>query len=441
LSEITELIEQQTPHPNSLYIHIPFCSSLCPYCDFYSIPYNEPLARRYLNSLIAELNLWTGHDIDLSSIKTVYIGGGTPGILPADSLTPLIDRLYEKINPEQIEEFTLEMNPENVHKHKMDQLTKVGITRISLGVQSFNPRNLSILERQTTPSSIKNALTTLSALDSITLSCDLIYGIKGNGTSDIVSDLTQLIEYDVRHISAYELTLKPENPLNEYKMDDEHTADEYISAVDYLKDKGYDHYEISNFSKPDYQSKHNLNYWKRCEYLGLGVSSASLLGDYRFSNLADITEYIRVVEKGDIPLLESELITGERMAREALMLGLRLTEGVVIDGFRTEYRYDLLNRMDNVIAPDGSLTLIPHTVPVGMQCMNAPPHMVVPTVSVCRLRGGGADDRGFGGPTQPASVRAFQAGTEEKWPRTASPRGSRPVHQFRSFSPLPTPPA
>lgn len=338
--EIKKLIEKHTPNPLSLYIHIPFCSEICPYCDYYSVVYSRETAERYLRALKDELELWVDTGLNLNDIETIYIGGGTPGILKTSDLTDLTGYLYRYINPDKIIEFTVEMNPENIEKHNFGELLNCGINRISLGVQSLSPRNLSILGREAKPGTIINSLEKLNQVDGLILSCDILFGLDGDGISGATGDLRELLNYEPRHISTYELTLDEGNPLNGYKMSDEEVADEYLRIVDFLADWGFEHYTISDFAKPGSKSRHNLYYFKRSQYLGLGTSSASLIGDVRTTNVSDVGDYITSIRGGETPFTEYEELTDEQSAGEALLLGLMLREGVDIENFQDRYGFN-----------------------------------------------------------------------------------------------------
>lgn len=310
-----------------LYIHIPFCRKKCLYCDFYSVPYQEDTARKYLETLNRQLRSLKDQGY---SFKTVYIGGGTPSVLEEDLLESLFSRLAYFLSGS--EENTLEANPESLTKTKLSILKGAGINRLSIGVQSFSDRNLKTLGRIHTSKEAKESILLAQDTGFKNISVDLIFGIPGQSLSSLEKDLTDAVNLKVPHISCYALTYEKNTPLSDLlknkkikpvSEDSEYRM--YKLCIDFLKNRGFTHYEISNFAKGDFQCRHNVNYWKCGEYTGLGTSASSFKENKRYKNTSPVTEY---TDNKNMPSLEEEL-TPEKLCREAVILGLRMVkEGI-----------------------------------------------------------------------------------------------------------------
>ena len=324
-----------------LYIHIPFCIKKCIYCDFYSVPFSHGgIVKDYINAICKEIPL---KKMD-AEIRTVYIGGGTPTVLSDDDLTKIMKTVQDEYNVYSDTEVTIEANPRTITKEKAESLLKSGINRISIGVQSFFDNELDILGRSHSSEDVINALFSARKAGFKNISIDLIYGVPFY-KSQIPSPKFQIqywkqalklaIGLSTEHISVYELTLEKNTPLYEYikrgemiMPDEEIIYEMYYTALDMIKKSGYIHYEISNFAKPQYECKHNLNYWNRDEYIGIGAGAFSFLNGKRFSNIRDLSRYIESINDSLIPVDEETVITEKEAIREFIFLGLRKTEGI-----------------------------------------------------------------------------------------------------------------
>ncbi len=351
-----------------LYIHIPFCVKKCPYCDFFSIEARSPeIISEYISALIKEIGF---NKERLPRVRTVYIGGGTPSILNPDQFTFLMDNLWKYLIPSRIIEFTVEANPGTVDRQKLRILKEHGVTRISLGVQSFKERELRLLGRSHSLRDVLQAIEEINALN-LDLSIDLIYGLPFQNLDDWVQNLAQAIEIDPGHVSAYELTVEEGTPFcleissgRIQKPSDEDIVRMYEYAVHYLKEKGYIHYEVSNFARPGRECLHNINYWKRGEYIGLGAGAHSFFEGIRRENFNDLMAYINSVYLGRLPYKKVSKLSLEDEFMELVMLGLRMKEGISIDEisckvFKERFisnavpliEEDLLERAGDVIRP------------------------------------------------------------------------------------------
>ncbi|MFZ3123391.1 MAG: radical SAM family heme chaperone HemW [Thermodesulfovibrionales bacterium] len=337
--------------PDFLYIHIPFCIKKCLYCDFLSVPYDESLAKTYTDALCKELILKKN---DAGELKTVYVGGGTPSILPEECFRQLFKCLKDNFKFSDSPEITVEANPGTVDKSKIDTMLSLGVNRLSIGVQSFNDNELKTLGRIHTFEEALKAIEAIKNSGINNFSIDLIYGIPGQTLDSWKKTLSKAVELSPAHISSYELTLEEGTPL--YKMiKSEETnpssppfakggmggflanikipcedlvLDMYDYVIEHLTSKGYGHYEISNFALPDFRCLHNLNYWSRGEYIGTGAGAHSFIRGFRSKNTDDIRRYIKDLNKGIIPEAESVEIKCEDAIKEFIFLNLRKTEGI-----------------------------------------------------------------------------------------------------------------
>ena len=329
----------------ALYLHVPFCLRKCPYCDFVSFPgRNLADMAAYVAALVQEMELWahrlaTGREVD-----TVYVGGGTPTLLPPPLWRQLgaALRRYFALSPEP--EFTVEANPGTLTPATVEVLREMGVNRLSLGVQSFNSRFLEMAGRPYRPPEIRASVARARQSGIANLNLDLIFGFPGQTPADWQQDLEAALELEPTHLSCYELQLDPATPWGRaeaegrlVRPEEEERAAMYDYAVDRLSQAGFEHYEISNFARPGYFCRHNLAYWRREPYLGLGVAAASFMEERRWSNVASIEEYRRRLAAGYLPVAEAEELTPEAAMAETMLLGLRLVKGVEVGRFRKQF--------------------------------------------------------------------------------------------------------
>ncbi|KAF0143292.1 MAG: oxygen-independent coproporphyrinogen III oxidase [Nitrospirae bacterium] len=320
--------------PEYLYIHIPFCIKKCIYCDFLSVTYDEPYAKEYVDALCRELVLKKN---SAGALKTIYIGGGTPSVLPEESFPQLFRSIRNNFEFSAGIEITVEANPGTINESKINTLLSVGINRISLGVQSFNDNELKTLGRIHTSDEAVKAIEMIKKAGINNFSIDLMYGIPEQTMVSWKETLSRAVGFSPKHISSYELTPEKKTPLygmidsKKIKMPDEELVLEmYNLAIDYLASRGYEHYEISNFTLQGFRCIHNMNYWNRGEYIGAGAGAHSFTNGVRSKNTGDIKKYIKTVNSGIIPKLESTKLTHTDEIKEFIFLGLRKTEGINI---------------------------------------------------------------------------------------------------------------
>jgi len=327
--------------PFGLYLHLPFCLSKCAYCDFDSLPLEAAggldAALRYLDAINIELDLRAAssefHD---APVATIFLGGGTPTILPPERLAALLARIRARFPIAPDAEITVEANPGTVDQAKITALLEAGVNRFSLGVQSFNDSVIRTLGRAHTAAQAAQAIADLRAAGCANLNLDLIYCIPHQSLADWQDTLRQALAAQPEHISAYGLSVEEGTPLAADiasgrlpDPDEELYAEMYDTAAETLLAAGYQHYEISNFARPGLHCLHNRRYWANAEYLGLGASAHSYRCGLRWNNLQDPAIYTEWLSRGILPVARAEALSAERRLGETLMLGLRCAEGVV----------------------------------------------------------------------------------------------------------------
>lgn len=330
-----------------LYIHIPFCASRCIYCGFYSTTRLD-LRQQYVDALIRELvEVGKSKMLKDDSISTVYLGGGTPSQLTIPQLHQLFDAIYIYNKVESGAEVTIEMNPDDVSVPYADTLRQLGINRVSMGAQTFDDERLRWLNRRHTVAQVGQAVTILRAAGIRNISIDLMYGFPDETIDDFVRDIDEAIKLDVEHISAYCLMIEEGTELyrrygdkrvREYDDSKEETERKmYELLIDKLTAAGYEHYEISNFARPGFRSRHNSSYWTGVPYIGLGAAAHSFDGHLRSWNVSDIRQYIAAVNR-DERLNEEEELSATDFYNERVMLGLRTCEGVDLSALSDDER-------------------------------------------------------------------------------------------------------
>ena len=294
-----------------LYLHVPFCLRKCPYCDFASEPLDQagglPAARRYLDALAIELDLRAASgEFSGAEAETIYLGGGTPTVLPAEWLADILARLRMRFALAEDPEITVEANPGTVDEEQIAALLAAGANRLSLGVQSLSDDVLRTLGRVHSAAEAQAAIGAARAAGCADLNLDLIYGVPNQSLQDWRETLQRALDADAEHISTYALSVEPGTPLAADidagrlpSPDDDLSADMYAAAADLLPASGYEHYEISNFARPNRACRHNRRYWANAEYLGLGVSAHSHRGGLRWNHLRG---GFRPAEQRRIPL-------------------------------------------------------------------------------------------------------------------------------------------
>lgn len=333
----------------SLYVHIPFCDHICTYCDFHKSLATDERKSNYINALCKELDY---RKKDLASIKTIYIGGGTPLSLHTDLLKQLLGKIKEVVNLDAVLEYTIETNPNNLTSEKIHILQGHGVNRVSIGIQTFDSNQLTYLGRDHSVSDIEHGISLLREANFPNISVDMIFSLVNQTMSDLKQDIDQVLALDVNHISYYSLILEEKTLLyHDYKIgkislnEEDLEADMFELVMERLKKAGYDQYEISNFAKPGYQSMHNKAYWLNENYLGIGSGSHSHHNGTRFYHIANTSAYIKQIMQEDMSYYHKEEVND---CADRLLVGLRLTKGVSMQAYKEECGIDIIEKFPRV---------------------------------------------------------------------------------------------
>jgi len=337
-----------------IYVHIPFCKSKCTYCDFASFPKEICKTESYFACLYRELK-GRGEQLKDKKFNTVYIGGGTPSIVPVKFIAGTIRRIKECFNLDENAEITIEINPGTVDKEKIAEYLSVGINRFSIGLQTGFDDQLKRLNRIHTA---KDFLECCNLLKGQNISADILLGLHDQTLEQVKKSIDLAIAGGVSHISTYALTPEVGTPiysdyLNGELLSDDEVADIYDGVKEYLKEKGFFRYEVSNFAKVGFESKHNYNYWERGEYIGCGVSASSFINNRRFTNTFNIDEYINLVILNKSPEISSDEVVGDDARFESIMLALRTEKGLDIEKFNKEFNADFLSDYKSALSKKG----------------------------------------------------------------------------------------
>lgn len=326
-----------------LYIHIPFCESRCIYCGFYSSTLHG-LKDRYVDALCHEMTLRADY-LPEGKTDSIYLGGGTPSTLSSEHLRSLfynINKVYGNRLASDVE-ITIECNPDDVTEELCMVMKEVGINRVSMGVQTFDAKRLSFLRRRHSVEDVERAVVLLRNEGIANISLDLMFGFPEQTLENVDNDLTHLLFLSPNHISAYSLMYEEGTQLEAMlsrgeiaETEDETCRDMYYHIIDRLTGNGYEHYEISNFARPGFRSRHNSHYWQMVPYLGLGAAAHSFNLDSRQWNVCDVRKYIESIEGGKVPFEKETLDTRTRY-NDLITTALRTKEGLSIDYVRSNF--------------------------------------------------------------------------------------------------------
>ena len=324
--------------PTSAYVHIPFCTQICYYCDFSKVFIKNQPVDSYLEHLIEEYDSY-----DIKKLRTLYIGGGTPTALSAPQLAFLLEKLTDKLDLSYLEELTIEANPGDLDEEKIAVLKESPVNRVSLGVQTFNDRMLKQIGRSHLEKDIYENIAYLKKAGFDNISIDLIYALPNQTMEDVKINVAKAIALDIPHMSLYSLILENHTVfMNRMRRGKLHLPKEDLEAemFDYiiaeLEKAGFEHYEISNFSKPGFESRHNLMYWDNAEYYGIGAGASGYVDGVRYKNHGPIRYYLQAVEAGNARVQEEALTLKEQMEEE-MFLGLRKKSGVSKKRFEEKF--------------------------------------------------------------------------------------------------------
>ena len=334
---------------DSLYIHIPFCNHIRPYCDFPNVIYNQQWAFSYLDALFFEID-----SLGIDKVKTIYIGGGTPSSLNLECLEALLRKLGPFLKEDY--EFSLEANPDSLTREKIELLAKYGVNRVSLGVQSTIKKNLDFLGRMHCFNDVKQCVSNLKEAGITNINCDLIYAYKGLTIEEIDKTLDDILSLEIPHVSAYSLILEKGTVFDIKGIKEENedeSASQYEFILNKLRSNGYKRYEFSSFCKPNRQCIHNLTYWKNKEYYAAGLGASSYINNIRYKNTLNLNSYLK--KEYD---RSEEVVTPKDLYEYFLLTNLWLEDGFSLDEFESifgkEKASDLLNKANSLLK-DGLL--------------------------------------------------------------------------------------
>ena len=337
--------------PSSAYVHIPFCTQICYYCDFSKVFIKNQPVDAYLGHLIQETRSY-----EIGKLRTLYIGGGTPTALSAQQLAYLLTELPKVMDLSEVEEFTIEANPGDLDTDKIAVLKDSQVNRVSLGVQTFDNKMLKKIGRSHQEQDIYDNIRYLKQAGFDNISIDLIYALPGQTMDQVKENVAKAIDLDIPHMSLYSLILENHtvfmNRMRRGKLPlpkEELEAEMFEYIIEELEKAGFEHYEISNFSKPGFESRHNLVYWDNAEYYGLGAGASGYVDGIRYKNHGPIRHYLEAVEAGKARITEEHLTLEEKMEEE-LFLGLRKKTGVSKARFEEKFGVSFDQRYGQVVA-------------------------------------------------------------------------------------------
>ena len=324
--------------PTSAYVHIPFCTQICYYCDFSKVFIKNQPVDSYLEHLLEEFRFY-----DIQKLRTLYIGGGTPTALSASQLEVLLKGLTKNLDLSVLEELTIEANPGDLDADKIAVLKNSAVNRVSLGVQTFDNKMLKKIGRSHLEKDIYENIDRLKLAGFDNISIDLIYALPGQTMEQVKENVAKAIGLDIPHMSLYSLILENHtvfmNRMRRGKLPlpkEEVEAEMFEYIITELEKSGFEHYEISNFSKPGFESRHNLMYWDNAEYYGIGAGASGYVNGVRYKNHGPIRHYLKAVEEGNARITEEHLTLQEQMEEE-MFLGLRKKSGVSMTRFEEKF--------------------------------------------------------------------------------------------------------
>jgi oxygen-independent coproporphyrinogen III oxidase len=335
-----------------IYIHIPFCKKICSYCDFYKVISKEDNSL-FIKALLKEAEI-RGNYLAGEVISTIYIGGGTPSVLSLEDIKNILEKIFLLFHIDDNCEITIELNPDDIDLHYLIGLKDLGINRVSLGVQSWRDKDLKLLNRRHSAAQAEKALNFSFDAGFENITIDLIYGIPGMSSSDWMANLDKTFSFNIKHLSAYHLTIEPGTIFGKMKerglfteIDEEESANQFNILIEKSEKAGFIHYEISNFGKEGFFSKHNTNYWRQINYLGLGPSAHSFNNYSRQWNIKNVNSYIKSINSNK-SFYEGEELSVKNRFNEYIMTSLRTMWGIDLDFVETAFEkegYDYIINM------------------------------------------------------------------------------------------------
>ncbi|NNE70140.1 MAG: radical SAM family heme chaperone HemW [Rhodothermales bacterium] len=355
-----------------LYIHVPFCERRCIYCDFYFVTTVRSHAP-FVAALQAEIAHYGSEYGQREPLKTIYFGGGTPSRLSAPDLESILNTVATHFDTSAVEEVTLELNPDDASITYLRALRAMGVNRLSIGIQSFFEDDLTFMNRSHSQVQARGVVDAARTAGFDNFSIDLIFGLPDQPPEYWGANLERAVGMEVPHISTYSLTVEPRTVLANQvqrglvsELPDETVSERYLFTMEYLEDRGYEHYEISSFSRPGARSVHNTAYWRHENYIGLGPAAHSFwwtgLPAQRWANVRNLRTYEALVQDGQMPLDFRERLLLDDLANEHIMLSLRTSDGIDMDHLEQRYGVDLLDeKLDDIARLENGGLLEPVT--------------------------------------------------------------------------------
>ncbi len=355
---------------SSLYLHIPFCSRRCVYCDFYFVTTQKSYGT-YVEALRNEVEYYASQYAQHEPVETIYFGGGTPSLLEPETLGGLLETIHRHFDTSELKETTLEINPEDATVDDLSSLRSLGFDRLSIGIQSFFPSDLAFMNRSHGAEQAEACIEYAVRAGFDNFSADLIFGLPDQPEEYWYANVQKLIRLGVPHVSTYGLTIEERTPLaNMVKRGlvqptpEDELADRYRFTMEFLQEHGYEHYEISSFAKPGRRSLHNQTYWNHSNYLGFGPSAHSFwwrgLPAYRWFNERNLPRYEALLRRRDLPIGGREAMSIDMLADEYILLRLRTSDGLDLSRLERRYGVDLVSEKEDEIECLASEGLIEH---------------------------------------------------------------------------------
>ena len=345
-----------------IYIHVPFCKTRCIYCDFFSTTQLE-LRKQYVDAVCKEIEL-TDKYLDGDTIHSIYFGGGTPSQLDTTQIGRILNAIQAHHSIIKNCETTIELNPDDVTEQYVEDLRSLPINRVSLGIQTFNDNTLRFIHRRHTSQQAIDSVRRLQDHGFNNISIDLMFGFPDETLEDWQNDIEQALQLGIQHISAYSLMYEEGTELfrlltsqHIHEIDEELSRNMYQTLMERLVDAGFEHYEISNFAKPGYYSRHNSSYWNNTKYLGIGAGAHSYNGISRQSNISNLKTYIDGIHQG-MPKCETEILTRDQQYNETVMTRLRTSQGLNTDIIKERFGTDYYNHLMTAATPYYNLEML-----------------------------------------------------------------------------------
>ena len=328
-----------------LYIHIPFCVSKCKYCDFNSFEINNTNKAQYIKNLIKEIEMYSNENKE--EIESIFLGGGTPSILTSEEIIEIFRAIYDKFKISKDAEITMECNPGTLDRYKLESMKKIGVNRLSIGLQAIQEKHLKYIGRIHDYETFEKNYLEARNVGFDNINIDLMYNLPNQTLLEWKESLEKIVKLNPEHISAYSLILEEGTQLNDMYdrkefelMEENEDIELYNYTINYLNDNGYKQYEISNYSKEGYECKHNIIYWNCDHYIGVGAGASGYIRDIRYNNENELNKYNEKIESNEKPIYTYEELTIKDKLQEKIFMGLRMNKGINLSDINKKFSID-----------------------------------------------------------------------------------------------------